>query len=48
MKEGEYVEKGKKLAKIDPEIYISSYERMEASYKTAQANEANGLEAKNN
>lgn len=41
VKEGEYVEKGKKLAKIDPEIYISTYERIEASYKTAQANEAN-------
>lgn len=41
VKEGEYVEKGKKLAKIDPEIYISNYERIEAAYKTAQANEAN-------
>lgn len=41
VKEGEFVEKGKKLAKIDPEIYISNYERIEASYKTAQANEAN-------
>lgn len=41
VKEGEFVEKGKKLAKIDPEIYISSYERIEAAYKTAQANEAN-------
>jgi len=41
VKEGDFVEKGKKLAKIDPEIYISNYERIEASYKTAQANEAN-------
>jgi HlyD family secretion protein len=41
VKEGEYVAKGQNLAKIDPEIYISSYERMEAAYKTAQANEAN-------
>lgn len=41
VKEGDYVEKGKKLAKIDPEIYISTYERLEAAYKTAQANEAN-------
>jgi len=41
VKEGDYVERGKKLAKIDPEIYISTYERLEASYKTAQANEAN-------
>ena len=40
VKEGDFVEKGKKLAKIDPEIYISNYERIEASYKTAQANEA--------
>jgi len=41
VKEGEFVEKGKMLAKIDPEIYISNYERIEASYKTTQANEAN-------
>jgi len=41
VKEGDYVEKGQQLAKIDPEIYISTYERLEASYKTAQANEAN-------
>ncbi len=40
VKEGDFVEKGKKLAKIDPEIYISNYERIEASYKTTQANEA--------
>lgn len=41
VKEGEFVEKGQILAKIDPEIYISNYERIEAAYKTAQANEAN-------
>ena len=41
VREGEFVEKGKILAKIDPEIYISNYERIEAAYKTAQANEAN-------
>ena len=41
VKEGELVKKGAILAKIDPEIYISSYERIEAAYKTAQANEAN-------
>lgn len=41
VKEGDFVEKGMKLAKIDPEIYITSYERIEAAYKTAQANEAN-------
>lgn len=41
VKEGEFVDKGQILAKIDPEIYISNYERIEAAYKTAQANEAN-------
>lgn len=41
VKEGDFIEKGKILAKIDPEIYISTYERIEAAYKTAQANEAN-------
>jgi HlyD family secretion protein len=41
VKEGEFVKKGQILAKIDPEIYISNYERIEAAYKTAQANEAN-------
>jgi HlyD family secretion protein len=41
VKEGDYVEKGDQLAKIDPEIYISTYEKIEASLKTAQANEAN-------
>jgi HlyD family secretion protein len=41
VKEGEYVHKGDQLAKIDPEIYISTYQKIEASLKTAQANEAN-------
>jgi HlyD family secretion protein len=41
VKEGEFVNKGDILAKIDPEIYISLYERTEAAYKTSQANEAN-------
>lgn len=41
VKEGDFVEKGKQLAKIDPEIYISTYQRIEAAYNTAQANEAN-------
>ena len=41
VKEGDFVEKGAKLAKIDPEIYISTYEKIDASLKTAQANEAN-------
>ena len=41
VKEGEFVEKGKPLAKIDPKIYISTYEKTEAALKTAEANEAN-------
>ncbi len=41
VKEGEFVEKGKRLAKIDPKIYISTYEKTEAALKTAEANEAN-------
>ena len=41
VKEGEFVEKGTRLAKIDPKIYISTYEKMEAALKTAEANEAN-------
>jgi len=41
VREGDFVEKGQKLAKIDPEIYISTYEKIDASLKTAQANEAN-------
>ncbi len=40
VKEGDFVKQGEYLAKIDPEIYISNYERIEAAYKTAQANEA--------
>lgn len=41
VKEGEFVKKGAPLAKIDPEIYISTYEKIDAALKTAQANEAN-------
>ncbi len=41
VKEGEKVTKGKLLAKIDPEIYISSYERTEASLQMQKANLAN-------
>jgi len=40
VKEGDFVEKGQKLAKIDPEIYISNYEKIDAALKTSQANEA--------
>ncbi len=41
VKEGDFVKKGQKLAKIDPKIYISTYQQSEAALKTAQANEAN-------
>ena len=41
VKEGDFVKKGEKLAKIDPEIYLRTYEKTEASLNTAQANEAN-------
>lgn len=41
VKEGEYVYKGDKLAKIDPTIYISNFEQVEASVNTAKANMAN-------
>ncbi len=39
--EGDEVKKGDLLAKIDHEIYISNYERMEANLNTQMANEAN-------
>ncbi len=41
VKEGEYVNKGDKLARIDPEIYIRAYEKTEASLNTTKANQAN-------
>lgn len=41
VKEGDYVTKGEKLAKIDPKIYISAYQQSKASVETAKANEAN-------
>ena len=41
VKEGDFVLKGEKLAKIDPEIYLRAYEKTEASLKTTQANQAN-------
>ncbi len=40
VKEGDYVHKGQMLAKIDPQIYISNYDRAKAALKSAQANEA--------
>lgn len=39
--EGAKVKKGDLLAKIDPEIYISTYERIEASLQMQKANLAN-------
>lgn len=41
VKEGDEVEEGDLLAKIDPEIYISAYERAEANLNSQQANLAN-------
>lgn len=41
VKEGDEVKKGKLLAKIDPEIYKSNLERMEASLNSQKANKAN-------
>ncbi len=41
VKEGDFVKKGQKLAKIDPKIYISSFQQARAAVKTAEANQAN-------
>lgn len=41
VKEGDEVKEGDLLVKIDPEIYISAYERAEANLNTQQANLAN-------
>ncbi len=41
VKEGDEVKKGELLAQIDPEIYKSNYERIEASLNTQKANQAN-------
>lgn len=41
VKEGDFVVKGEKLARIDPEIYMRAYEKTDASMKTSQANQAN-------
>jgi HlyD family secretion protein len=40
VKEGDFVHKGDMLAKIDPQIYVSNYDRAQAALKSAQANEA--------
>lgn len=41
VREGNYVTKGQILAKIDPTIYLSNYEQVEASVNSAKANMAN-------
>jgi len=41
VKEGDLVEEGKLLARIDPEIYRSNYEKMEASLQSQRASLAN-------
>jgi HlyD family secretion protein len=41
VKEGDEVKEGNLLAKIDPEIYVRSYERAEAGLNTQKANQAN-------
>lgn len=41
VKEGEEVQTGDLLAKIDPEIYVTAYERAEANLNSQQANLAN-------
>jgi HlyD family secretion protein len=41
VKEGDLVEEGKLLARIDPEIYRSNYEKMEASLQSQKASLAN-------
>lgn len=41
VKEGDKVNQGDFLAKIDPEIYISAFKRSEANLNTQKANEAN-------
>lgn len=41
VKEGDEVKKGDFLARIDPKIYISSFERAKANLNTQKANEAN-------
>lgn len=40
VKEGDFVLKGEKLAKIDPEIYKRAFEKTDAALKTTQANQA--------
>lgn len=41
VKEGDFVQRGDLLVRINPEIYVSSLERVEASLNTSRANLAN-------
>ncbi len=41
VREGDYVERGKLLARINPDIYEAALDRMEASLNTSRANLAN-------
>lgn len=41
VREGNYVNRGDKLARIDPTLYISNLEQVEATVNSARANEAN-------
>lgn len=41
VKEGDFVEKGELLVRINPEIYVSALDRVEASLNTSRANLAN-------
>lgn len=43
VKEGDQIQKGDLLAKIDPEIYISAYDQSVASLNTQKANESNAF-----
>jgi len=40
VKEGDFVHKGDMLAKIDPQIYVSNFDRAQSALQSAQANEA--------
>ena len=40
VKEGDFVHKGDMLAKIDPQIYVSNFDRAQSALQSSQANEA--------
>ena len=46
VKEGNFVKKGQKLAKIDPKIYISSFQQAEAAVKTRSEERRVGKECR--